>query len=317
MMADKVKVGALFPPAGPAKAPTPPKEPEPEPAPVKTGIKPMFAATPKAAPPVAGKPVVVALPGMFVRKRPDMTIGALRTFNLDVADDEALQQALDEILHSDPESMTMEVALDFGVAEQRLFAAASEKMLALSMDPVLTDVVAKLQSISADIRKTSVEPSALAKLWESLSGDRETEITRIERVAQTAVATNEQMAALPFLRTQASQLVVDLARILKKLQTKLAVGRWLAVTISKKEVAAVIDGRVQSISVSRLSLLQAQQQVKVLDGRMIHLTTVVHSTLVVMVPQWHSYCLSLFSDRKPTTTENFKAKILEVLDAVK
>lgn len=317
---DKPKV--LFTLTEPAKAP-PAKEapassvPSSTPHPQTTRPKSLFAEMPKAAPPVMGAPAIVSFPGMFVRKRPDMTVAVLRSSNSDVTDDAVFLAALEEILHSDVEKLTVEAALEFGISEQKIFALASEQMLAVSMDPTLAEIVTLLRGIAADVRQTANSGNGFHRFMEALvPSEKESEVTRLDRVTNASRTVSQKMDHLPQLRLKTAKFVKDLETCLFSIQGRLVVGRWLLVTTTKKEISSVIDGRLQSLTVTRLSLLQARQQIKVVDDRIVHLITVVNTSLVNMVPAWYGCCVAALENKTPSPT-NLREKILEVLDSVK
>lgn len=305
----------------------------------------------KIAPPPA-PPTVKVIAGGIIPKRIEVTVEDLAAIDKNVAEITVLEKARTIVRAFHYEDGRDEKFIDFGLEAQQSYAAESEQLFQAVRDSTIDDVRREIDDIAIMLK--SMDCKALLEeksggLMSFIFGKKSPEEYRAEfeqKYREMERKINEAKANMPKLRKLVTQFDLFTKKIpisFAEIDAVTVAGKYLQAYGQKlieehkvlsqtsqaerlelmtlETVVTVLDKRVASLQVTRISLLQGFEQMRLVRSTVFSLISVIQDTLLVLIPAWRNGYLNVLmilaskkaNGQSSATIQEFLALQAEIL----
>jgi len=296
---------------------------------VKSKVMVIGEVMPRAVQPTTAK-VSVVLGDAIIRARIEVEISELRQIDASIRGEETLMAAMELIGSFNLDDNRDEKFTEFGSVVQGEYADKVQELFSLVNDKTVEEVKALIDRIVNRLNEfdpaklLGESKSFLSLFFEKKDRDFKAEIQTAYNEIQTLIA----KAKLDLPDLQKAKVAIDefeliLPRCLSKIESQILAGKYLYQYGQKKTdeqpklVAGlnILERRVESLTISRITILQAFEQAKLFRVTILNLITNIDNALLTLVPLWYSgylNALAMMDSKKFSKGNNTTAELLKL-----
>ena len=255
------------------------------------------------------KAAVLALPGSFVRKRLEVSEDGLRKIAPGMTDI-AYKEAMSFLTVCNVDLWDERTVEQFGIEAQQACALSSDDLLRLSSDVSIDKAQKRIQSIRAMLEQ---EENWSRKMLFWLQPDQQDK----QKVKNLANKLRQySIPSLQKLRAGIVNVQQNIATQSVCMESLLVAGSYLSVVL-QGDMKENFLRRIDSLSVTRLTLSQKTVQAKQQYDLISHLLKVIDSVVLNLIPAWQSKMESAIAKGQLSTEQpalnRLKNQIIEGL----
>jgi len=248
--------------------------------------------------------------GMTIRCRPAITPADIQLTSPEESDHTVIAKAVDIVLMTNLDLMHLDEFGQFGVEPQEKAAPLANELWQIANSSALRSALDLTQRIANVIAVSEIPVTE--KHWyefrkkEAQPATRSLE-DRVGEVQELSAALSKALKQLPDLALQAKNLAAQLKAVAIDVRIVLASARCILSLLKAKssqpESIDLLERRIESLSITQLTLLQEQAQLQLIAKNLTYHTRIVMDTNVNMVPLWCAKCsMPNLSQEGPATT---------------